>query len=78
MHKCEKCGHEAGGFEMAEDKDFEMPAGDDSGVKESALSELMELIESKLGEKLSPKGKPEAMSVEMIAAKPEDDEEEFG
>lgn len=81
MHSCPKCGYEEEkpSFDVDSDKaDFSIKSGDDSDakMKDDVLTELMEVIESKLGDGF--KGKPVGMSVEMLSADPKkDDEEEF-
>lgn len=86
-NECPKCGHS---MDHSEEEDFKLDAmsmdeersdDDEASMKDELLTELIEVMQGSLGSKLKSK-KPEAMSVEIMSAKPladaaeEDDEEE--
>lgn len=66
--KCKNCGCEMSENELAEKED----EGDDEHMdaQKAVIDELLGIMKGSLTERLMPKKKPIAMSVEMIAAKP--------
>ena len=73
--KCTKCGHQEEPSESLE-IDQHQSSDESTAVKDEVLAELIEVMNGSLGSKLKKPAATPEVSIEMISAKPKDDEEE--